>query len=214
MNMHFVINQTRTHGNLIEDGFLGVFPRRTRVPTSHHGTRVSRGTHARRSPTRRQRRRGFLYKNFVHSRAPPRVVDDGTDDGTDDDASDRSDQSVETIGGARTRFGFLLFRGLCARATDEPTRKRDERERFPFEFVFVRVASSVGSSVRRPGFGSDRSVDRTETRSDRTSPPPPPGFVRVLLYARVVRREHSNPWFDGELNYDYMIISVFRRESE
>jgi hypothetical protein len=168
MNMHFVINQTRTHGNLIEDGFLGVFPRRTRVPPSHHGTRVSRGTHARRSPTRRQRRRGFLYKNFVHSRAPPRVVDDGADDGTDDDdASDRSDhQSVETIGGARTRFGFLLFRGLCARAMGDATRKRDERERFTVEFVFVARSRRVVRRFVRPTTGVRiRSIGRSDGRS-------------------------------------------------
>jgi len=119
---------------------------------------------------------------------------------------------------ARERVSGSFFSGDSARARWATRRENATKESASRSNSFssrVRVASSVGSSVRRPGFGSDRSVDRTEeARSDRTSPPPPPGFVRVLLYARVVRREHSNPWFDGELNYDYMIISVFRRESE
>jgi hypothetical protein len=108
-----------------------------------------------------------LYKNFVHSRAPPRVVDDGTDDGTDDDASDRSDhQSVETIGGARTRFGFLLFRGLCARAMGDATRKRDERERFTVEFVFVARSRRVVRRFVRPTTGVRiRSIGRSDGRS-------------------------------------------------
>ena len=190
MNMHFVINQTRTHGNLIEDGFLGVFPRRTRVPTSHHGTRVSRGTHARRSPTRRQRRRGFFTRiSFI--RAHPRGwwTTARTTGRTTTRPIDRINPSKQSA--ARERVSGSFFSGDSARArwaTRRENATKESASRLNSFSSRVRVASSVGSSVRRPGFGSDRSVDRTEeTRSDRTSPPPPPGFVRVLLYLRARR---------------------------
>lgn len=160
------INKTRTCGNL--DDFSS--SARAALPTSLHGTRVSRGTHARRLPDANDDAAFFIYLfYFIKSRAYPRFggrrvrsfvrsfdrpIDQSINrrrERVSDSFFFRDDRRVRARARSSRRDGWL---------TDANENSDENGIRFYFESVRSFVRSVVRPSVDRVR-GSVRSVDRS-----------------------------------------------------
>lgn len=164
------INKTRTCGN-IEDFSSSA---RAALPTSLHGTRVSRGTHARRLPDANDDAAFFIYLfYFIKSRAYPRFggrrvrsfvrsfdrpIDQSINrrrERVSDSFFFRDDRRVRARARSSRRDGWL---------TDANGNSDENGICFHFESVRSFVRSVVRPSVDRVR-GSVRSVDRAIDRS-------------------------------------------------
>ena len=180
--------------------------RRTRDVTSRNA-RLSRYARARRAPTRRLPTRTttrffFISLNHAHTRVSV------------DDAFVRSSVRLfdQSIGGARTRFGFFLFPGrptgvlslfaTRSRSTDaNDGAKRNSLYLNPF---VSSVRPFVDNRTAFAGIPIDRSVDRSIGTLD-----PDPRRRRGAKSDFILLGGHSNPWFDTRCNWDYIRISGF-----
>lgn len=144
----------------------------------------------------------FISLNHAHTRVSV------------DDAFVRSSVRLfdQSIGGARTRFGFFLFPGrptgvlslfaTRSRSTDaNDGAKRNSLYLNPF---VSSVRPFVDNRTAFAGIPIDRSVDRSIGTLD-----PDPRRRRGAKSDFILLGGHSNPWFDTRCNWDYIRISGF-----
>lgn len=151
-----------------------IFPcaARAALPTSLHGTRVSRGTHARRSPTRRLPTRTttrffyFISSNHAHPRFGGRRVRSFV----------RSIDCSINQSAARERVSDSFFsrddRRVCFRSFATRSRSTDANDvakwnSFNLDPFVSAVRSSVRPSITGPRSRGSRSVDRSIGTLDR-----------------------------------------------